>query len=150
LFEIRPAQASDVEAVYSILSDVACRVPVDLSTPERVRLLKSQIDECCRDGLSFVAVDKNDAVVAFQLAKREHWNDDVYIHLIYAGVTAAASGKKIFKRLIEAEKMHGLPLQAVVKPRNKSEMVARLTHYGFRPYSHPALNDSNRYRWEPG
>jgi hypothetical protein len=70
-----------------------------------------------------------------------------YIHLTYAGVTAAASGKKVFRRLIDAEKGHGLPLVAVVKPGNKSEMVARLTRYGFRPFSNAPVNFA--YRWDP-
>ena len=70
LFEIRLADASDSEAIFSILHEVACRVPVDLSTPEHVRALKSQINDCCHDGLSFVAVDEDGAVVGFQLAKR--------------------------------------------------------------------------------
>ena len=49
--------------------------------------------------------------------------------------------------LIDAEKGHGLPLVAVVKPGNKSEMVARLTRYGFRPFSNAPVNFA--YRWDP-
>jgi hypothetical protein len=146
-FTIRPALPVDVEPIFSILSEVACHVPIDLSTPKHVGALKAQVDECCRGGLSFVAVDEDNVVVAFQLAKRARWFDDAYIHLTYAGVTAAASGKKVFRRLIDAEKGHGLPLVAVVKPGNKSEMVARLTRYGFRPFSNAPVNFA--YRWDP-
>jgi hypothetical protein len=95
---IRSADALDSEAIFSILCEVACRVPVDLSTPERVRALKSQINDCCREDLSFVAVDENGAVVAFQLAKRICYLGDTYIHLTYAAVTAAASGNKVFRQ----------------------------------------------------
>jgi hypothetical protein len=123
LFVIRSADASDSEAIFSILCEVACRVPVDLSTPERVRALRSQINDCCREGVSFVAVDENSAVVAFQLAKRLCYLGDTYIHLTYAGVTATASGNKVFRQLIAAEKKYGLPLVAAVIPGNKSEMV---------------------------
>ena len=148
LFEIRLADASDSEAIFSILHEVACRVPVDLSTPEHVRALKSQINDCCHDGLSFVAIDEDGAVVGFQLAKRIcYYEDDTYIHLTYAGVTGAASGKKVFSQLIDAEKSHGLPLVAAVKPGNKSDMVARLMHYGFRPTSNAHVH--NAYRWDP-
>jgi hypothetical protein len=98
LFEIRLADASDSEAVFSILHEVACHVPVDLSTPEHVRALKSQINDWCREGLSFVAVDEHEAVVGFQLAKRICYCGVTYIYLTYAGVTAAASGNKIFRR----------------------------------------------------
>jgi|SRR5215831_4452550 len=92
LFEIRLADASDSEAIFSILDEVACHVPVDLSTPEHVKALKSQINDCCHDGLSFVAVDEDGAVVGFQLAKRiRYYEDDTYIHLTYGGLTGAAS-----------------------------------------------------------
>jgi len=93
-FTIRPALPADVEPIFSILSKVACHVPIDLSTPKHVGALKAQVDECCLGGLSFVVVDEDNVVVAFQLAKSARWFDDVYIHLTYAGVTAAASGKK--------------------------------------------------------
>jgi hypothetical protein len=52
----------------------ACRVPVDLSTPERVRALKSQINDCCHNGLSFVAVDEDGAVVGFMIRDRFGWD----------------------------------------------------------------------------
>jgi len=49
-------------------------------------------------------------------------------------VTAAAAKQKVFRRLIEAEKRHGLPLVTEVKPDNKSDMAARLTRYHFQRY----------------
>jgi hypothetical protein len=137
LFTLRPAQSADVGAIFSILSEVACLIPIDLSTPTHVEAVKAQIDDCCGGGLSFIAVDEDGVVVGFQLAKKTHWLDDVYIHLTYAAVTATASGKGVFRRLIDAQKGHDLPLVAQVKPDNKSEMVARLTRYGFRLWSDP-------------
>jgi hypothetical protein len=47
----------------------------------------------------------------------------------------------------EISKEYGLPLVAQVKPGNKSEMVARLMHYGFQPTSHAHID--NAYRWDP-
>ena len=147
MFEIRSADVSDSEAIFSILREVACRVPVDLSTPEGVRKLKSQINDWCREGLSLVAVDEHGGVVGFQLAKRICYCGDTYIYLTYAGVTDAASGNKVFRRLIAAEKGYGLPLVAQVKPGNKSEMVARLLHYEFQPTSDAHIDHA--YRWDP-
>jgi hypothetical protein len=63
--------------------------------------------------------------------------------LTYAGVTAAATGRKVFRELIIAEKKHGLPLVAEVKPGNKSDMAMRLHNYKFRPWS------DFTYRWDP-
>jgi hypothetical protein len=146
-FSIRRADALDVEAIYSILSEVADQVPVALNTRERVEQIKMQIKDSCLEGFSYVGVDENGLVVGFQLARRKRWFEDWYIHLTYAGVTAAAQGKGIFKRLIEVEKRLDLLLVAVVKPGNKSDMVARLERYNFRPYPDGPLK--NAYRWKP-
>jgi hypothetical protein len=72
--------------------------------------------------------------VGVQLAKKLCWVGKDYIHLTYAGVTAAARGKKVLTRLIAAEKGRGLALVTQVKPDNKSDMVARLKCYGFQPW----------------
>jgi len=144
-FTIRLALPADAERIFAILSEVACQIPIT----EHVEALKTQIDDCCYSGLSYVAVDEDDDVVGVQLAKRARWFDDEYIHLTYAGVTAAAREKKILTRLIDAEKGHGLPLVAVVKPDNKSKMVVRLTRrYGFRSWWSGAPFDF-AYRWDP-
>ncbi len=152
LITICPAQASDVEAIFSILSEVACRVPVKLSTSEHVKAMTEQINRYCLDGFSLVAVNENSAVIGFQLAERRlaegfRCPDELYIYLAYAGVIASASEQKVFRRLIDAEKRHGLPLVTEVKPDNKSDMAARLTHYNFQPYSSPNINGN--YRWDP-
>ena len=151
LIAIRRAQATDVEAILSILSEVACRVPVKLSTSEQVMAMKEQINGYCLDDFSLVAVNENGVVVGFQLAEKRSTEgfrcpDELYIYLAYAGVTASAAEQKVFRRLIEAEKRHGLPLVTEVKPDNKSEMAARLMHYNFRPYSN---YKTGNYRWDP-
>ncbi len=150
-FKIRPARPADAERIFSILSEVACQVPIDLSTPERVEKLKAKVDDWCRGGLSYVAVDEHDVVVGVQLAKKLCWVGKDYIHLTYAGVTAAARGKKVLTRLIAAEKGRGLPLVTQVKPDNKSDMVARLKCYGFQPWpwSDPPSPFNFAYRWDP-
>jgi hypothetical protein len=150
-FTIRLALPADAERIFSILSEVACQIPIDLSTPQHVEELKAQIDDWCCSGFSYVAVDENDDLVGVQLAKRARWVDDEYIHLTYAGVTAAARGKKVFRRLIEAEKGHGRRLVAAVKPNNKSDTVAKLQRYGFQswPWSEPPSPFDFAYRWDP-
>ncbi len=144
---IRSAHASDVEEILLILREVACQVPVNLSTSEHVRAIKEQINVCCLSGFSLVAVDNSGVIVGFQLAKEQMLDDERCIHLVYAGVTATAREKKVFRQLIEAEKQHKLSLVAEVKPENKSRMDERLTHYGFESFS--AYNTMGNFRWDP-
>jgi hypothetical protein len=58
---IRPACITDVEAIYAIMAEVACRIPVNLSTAERAKAMKKQIKDYCGDGLSIVAIDEKGA-----------------------------------------------------------------------------------------
>jgi hypothetical protein len=85
------------------------------------------------------------------LAQKKSWHDELYIHLLYAGVTAVAADKKVFRCLIEIEKAHGkthgMPLVAEVKPDNLSGMAFRLNRYGFRPDGNGPSNFG--YRWDP-
>jgi hypothetical protein len=145
--DIRPACATDVEAIYAIIAEVACRIPVKLSTPEHVEPMRKQITDYCLDGHSIVAVDENGVVIGFQLARIKSWHGDPYIDLRYAGVTAVAADKKVFRRMIEIQKGHRMPLLAEVKPDNKSQMAIRLQHYGFRSDVNGPSNCG--YRWDP-
>jgi hypothetical protein len=155
--QIRPASAADVDAIISILIEVACQVPVDLNTPKHVEAMRQQIHDHYITEFSLVAVDEHDAVVGFQLARRMRYSDQLYIHLAYAAVMPPAAGNKVFKRLIEAEKQFNLRLVAEVKPNNKSKMAARLRRYHFRPYTGEDAaagrqfhTDSNQtYLWDP-
>jgi hypothetical protein len=159
MFQIRVAQAADVEDILSILIEVAPRVPIDLSTPERVEAVRAQIKEYSRPGgCSFVAIDAKGMVVAFQLAEKIQWLDGPpYIHLVYAGTTCSASCQGAFRQLIEAEKALGMSLVARVKSGNKSGMNDRLMRYGFRPTprersgSEPMshIDGEFAYRWDP-
>ena len=149
---IRQAQATDVEVILAILSEVACQVPVKLHTSERVEKMKEQINRECLNDVSLVAVNENGVVVGFQLAERRvieghRCPDEPYIFLTYAGVTAAAVCRKVFRRLIETEKRYGLPLVTEVKANNKSHMAARLMHYNFR--DHTSADHIGNYRWDP-
>jgi hypothetical protein len=155
--QIRPASAEDVNAIMSILINVACQVPTDLSTPERAQAIRRQICDCYLSECSLVAVDKNGAVIGFQLARRIDYVGELYIHLAYAAVTPPAAGNKVFKRLIEEEKKFDLPLVTEVRANNKSEMGARLLRYQFRRYTDEDTaagrqfhTDTNHtYLWDP-
>ena len=88
-------------------------------------------------------------VVGFQLAKRMCWNGDMYIHLAYAAVTTRAAGNKVFRQLIKAEKLFGLPLVAEVKAENKGAMVDRLRRYHFQPFAAAHTDSEHTLRWDP-
>jgi hypothetical protein len=114
--------------------------------------MKRRINSYCHNGFSLVAVAENSEVVGFQLAEKQlarnsRCPDEWHIFLAYAGVATATEGQKVFRRLIEAEKRHGLPLVTEVKPDNKSDMAARLKHYNFQPYFDPGI--LGNYRWDP-
>ena len=145
--DVRSACATDVEAIYAIIAEVAYQIPVKLSTPEHVEAMKKQITDHCLDSHSIVAVDENSVVIGFQLARVRSWHGDPYIDLRYAGVTAVAADKKVFRRMIEIEKEHRIPLLAEVKPDNKSQMAIRLQRYGFRSDVNGPSNFG--YRWDP-
>jgi hypothetical protein len=151
---IRAATLADLEAIMSVLVEIACEIPLDLDlrVPGNVMRLRESFESdffAQAGGPSLVAIGENEAVVGFQLAKRRRWFDEDHIHLVYGGVTAAARGHKIFRKLIEAEKKNGLPLYAVVKPDNKSDMVRRLECYHFRrDEGCPSINEF-AYWWHP-
>jgi len=125
-FALRSASESDIDPILSLLCEVASQVPISLSTPQHITAMRRQIHDRYLTGFSLVAIHESGTVVGFQLAQRMSWVGDTYIHLAYAAVTPCATGNKVFRRLIEAEKQHGLPLVAEVKANNKSEMAARL------------------------
>jgi hypothetical protein len=132
-------------AAREILREVAYRVPVNLSTPQRVEAMIKQINDEYFDGFSLIAVSNNDEVVGFQLARKRLWFKQPYVDLAYAGVTARAEDAGIFRRFIEIEKQHRLPLVAEVKLDNKSNMGATLMRYGFQPQD----IDRTNFRWNP-
>ncbi len=146
-FDIRLARTTDAEAICTIMAEIANQIPVNLSTPKHIEAMKRQITDCCLDGFSVVAVDESGVVIGFQLAQKKSWYDESYIHLLYAGVTGVAADKKVFRRLIEIEKAHCMPLVAEVKPGNLSGMANRLNRYGFRPDRNGPNNFG--YRWDP-
>jgi GNAT superfamily N-acetyltransferase len=151
---IRKACPSDIGEILLILSEVACRIPVDLSTPRHVEAMVTQINDRYFGDFSLVALGEDGQIVGFQLARKGRRikqqivdSSDAYesyIELAYAGVTAAAQGKGIFRRLIETEKKHALALVAEVKPGNKSDVGATLTRYGFE--NDP---DGVTFHWRP-
>ena len=147
---IRSVRPSDVDAILLILREVACQVPVKLSTSEQLQAMRKEINNCYLNRFSVVAVDNDGVVVGFQLAMEKIAANELwYIHLAYAGVTASAREKKVFRQLIEAEKQHGLPLFAEVKPDNKSRMDEILIHYGFQRYFLGEEKILADFRWDP-
>jgi len=155
--QIRTASVADVDAIMSILVEVACQIQTDLSTPRHIKAMRQQIHDHYLTEFSLVAVDENGTVLGFQLARRMYYDGEVYIHLAYAAVMPPAGGNKVFKRLIEAEKQFGLPLVTEVNANNKSEMAARLCRWQFRPYTAEEtaagrqfhMDANHTYLWDP-
>jgi hypothetical protein len=127
---IRLAREEDVDAILSILREVASHVPINLRTPDRVAAMRCKIENLCDSGLSYIAVDRSEVPIGFQLAKNASWLEECYVHLVYAGVTSDFAGKGTFRRLIEVEQKVGKPLVTEVHPKNKSSMADKLTRLG--------------------
>ena len=57
--QMRTATASDSRAIFEILTELACKVPLLLDTPERRMALLEQVKYCCGQGKSWVSQDQN-------------------------------------------------------------------------------------------
>lgn len=137
--------SSDIDAIVDILCEVSPLVPVDLSTREHIEAMKKQVGECYMNEYSIVALNENDEIIGFQLAKERIDYQRCQIYLAYAAVASKYTGNGIFRRLIDLEKQHNLPMVAEVKPDNKSNMAAILARYGFQQPHYGATE----FRWEP-
>lgn len=149
--QIRSLRPSDVETILQIFRKVACQIPIDLSTSEHVQAMREKINNCYLNRFSVAAVDIDGVIVGFQLAQEKIAANELrYIYLAYAGVTAEAKGNGVFRQLVEAEKNHGLPLFAEVKPDNKSRMDEILINCGFHRYLlDPEEKILADFRWDP-
>ena len=136
IYEYRLATREDAEAIFVILKEVACEIPVCLRDHKAEEKILEQVHGCCNLGSSWVALDHDHQIVGFLLAEpheRGDWyGDDRTLNLPYGGVKPGHHrGQGIFPALMEKLMANGVPLAATVKDKNKSEMVCRLVKLGF-------------------
>jgi hypothetical protein len=97
----RVANGEDHTDILAVLEEVAPEIPVSLDTPANQEIIKAIIVQCCASGDSCVAVDADDQIVGFVLAKPDI-HDSQAISLRYIGVSKNSRQCGIFSALMES------------------------------------------------
>ena len=145
----RQARIDDAADIHALLLRLAPEIPVLIDTLEREEALYALIRTCARSGESWVATDELDRVVGFVIVDPDqfgrHYAEHEILELRYAGVAPDQRNHGIFANLIAKVLARMVPVTATIPPQNRSNMVARLEDFGFRP-----TGGERRFRWEPG
>src|ERR1700693_2724252 len=112
--DYRLAGFDDETDILDVLEEVAPEIPVRLDGSERQSKINTIITQCHRSGKSWVAVDANDRVVGFVLARPDAYDGQTAISVSYVGVRTDSRRRKIFSTLMEKLKANGVPLTASV------------------------------------
>ena len=147
----RVANGDDAVGILTVLQEVAPEIPLSLDTPERQEAMQAIIAECCASGESLVAVDADDTVVGFVLAKPDRlerfFHKNQALSLRYIGVNKVWRQHGIFAALMEQSMANGVPLTASVLHTNQSAMADRLVKVGYEKVESDAKE--TRLRWAP-
>jgi GNAT superfamily N-acetyltransferase len=151
-FTYRPAGVEDAADIHALLLALAPEIPLLVDTLEREEALYALIRGCGRSGESWVALDERERIIGFVLVDPEllerHYAEHEILDLRYAGVASEHRGHGIFGALIAKVLARMVPVTATVPPQNRSNMVARLTGFGFHQTGAPG--SERHFRWEPG
>jgi GNAT superfamily N-acetyltransferase len=147
----RPARIEDAADIHALLLRLAPEIPLLVDTLEREEALYALIRNCGRLGESWVALDEQERIVGFVLVDPEqlerHYAEHEIFDLRYAGVAPEHRGRGVFGALIAKVLARLVPVTAIVPPRNRWNVAARLEKFGFRPTGSPG---DRVFRWEPG
>jgi GNAT superfamily N-acetyltransferase len=147
----RPARVEDAADIHALLLRLAPEIPLLVDTLEREEALYALIRNCGRLGESWVALDEQERIIGFVLVDPEqlerHYAEHEIFDLRYAGVAPEHRGRGVFSALIAKVLARLVPVTAIVPPRNRWNVAARLEKFGFRPTGSPG---ERVFRWEPG
>ncbi|HEY8031767.1 MAG TPA: hypothetical protein VIF02_05155 [Methylocella sp.] len=153
--EIRNATRDDVGVIFSILASVSPEIPVKMDTEGERECIREIIDQCCDQQISWITLGQIGDVVGFLLGKnysritKSGMKFDG-ITLPYGGVLTEHRGHRYFSGLLDRAKAMKIPLHAVVKRDNRSDMAARLVKKGFVEMPNfPRRPDEDVYIWTP-
>jgi ribosomal protein S18 acetylase RimI-like enzyme len=144
--DYRVASRDDETEILAVLEEVASEIPASFDASDRLDPTTGIIRECCQSGKSWVAVDANDKVVGFVLARKDI-HEQQAISLRYIGVSKNSRGRGIFYALMEKLKANGVRLTASVLHGNQSGMVDHLVKIGFTKVG--ADDKETKFRWAP-
>jgi len=143
----RVAVRDDETDILAVLEEVAPEIPVRRDGEERQEKIRTVIIQSQKSGKSWVAVNADDTVVGFVLARRSIRDGQVVISVQYAGVSADSRGRGIFPTLMEKLKANDVPLTATVLHNNQSGMADHLVKIGFTKMESDAKQAY--FRWSP-
>src|SRR5208282_3921206 len=108
------------------------------------------VKRCCCCGMSWIATDGGQ-IIGFLLVETDDYQTfqrgNLYLHLLYGGVTKAYRCQGVFSGLIENVMKFNTSLTAVVKRSNQSKMAERLTKRGFAKIE--STDQQDKFLWEP-
>jgi hypothetical protein len=143
--EYRIARRDDETGILDLLEEVASEIPTDIDPSDPLDPITGIIRQCCDSGKSWIAIDEDDSVVGFVLARKDI-HDQQAIALPYIGVSPASRRRGIFSTLLDKAKANDVPLTATVLHSNKSAMADRLKNGGF---TETERNDKQtKLRWD--
>jgi hypothetical protein len=144
--KIRNASRDDVGVIFSILASVSAEIPVKMSTEEEQQCIREIIARCCDQKTSWVGflLDENYSRRGRQGMEFEG------VTLPYGGVLKEHRRHGYFSSLLDRAKTMKIPLHAVVKRANKSDMAAQLVKKGFIEMPNfPHRPDEDVFIWRP-
>ena len=122
------------EGIFKVLMEVAPKIPLEIEGDDRKTRLREIVQRCCYCGMSWIATGDGQ-IIGFLLVTTDDYETlqrgNLFLHLLYAGVTKKYRCQGVFSGLIENVKKFNTPLTAVVKHSNQSNMAGRLTKRGF-------------------
>lgn len=155
--KVRRAVAGDVAATMALLEEVSCEIPLRLDGDERKACVRRLIGDCYKSRKSLVAVSPDGELVGFQLTRPigprqvviDGPEQPAGLMLEYGGVKKAARQQGLFHLLIKETKRQQLPLYAVVRHDNKSQMADRMGRMGFAKIADDCDFPQAHFRWVP-
>jgi predicted nucleotidyltransferase len=143
----RVANGDDETDILAVLEEVATEIPVRLDGAERQEKIRTEIRQCHQTKKSWVAVDADDKVVGFVLARPDAHESKAAIYMPYVGVSTGSRRSGIFSTLVEKLKANGVPLIANVLHDNSSGMANILVKNGFTKIDWNAKQ--KKFLWSP-
>jgi len=137
----RIAVPGDEVAILKVFEEVAPEVPTVVNSGT-----KGMIQELVASGLSWVAVNADNVIVGYALAKPY---DQETLSLWYLGISKVARNQHVSSILISKLKDIGATIITDVRHNNASSMVERFEHFDFVKCADGLLGkDQTKLRWE--
>jgi hypothetical protein len=148
----RAASLGDLKDIWGLVRQVAGDIPFDLESEAAQESLLSELMACCTSGLSPVAVDKDKAIVAALLVRRDdfEWgfrNSDA-VHVSYAAIAPSCKSDGLLEILVTEIQGRKVPVFVSVKSGNQIGLAEELERLGFTHECTAASGWGDLYKWQ--